>query len=762
MTIFLDIAKHFLVEVINRERKRAKSSNESYIGSKTRDLSHSAKKIGLARQLREEIKNFEDLGDDQTNWLALKHIIFKYQKANNTLCQAADFEDGELRSALIDTNALLDGIYFHVFESNNLLNINPDLNPVMSASSSSTKTTSPSTKYSDAFDKFLYYSAYYLVQKYRQPEEQTIVQSYWRSLPFSGSVKVGTEKLSLLEQTMATLNTALESSEEDREQYQIGRKGAVLLALNAILGGNISLCHTHSFQPILPVSGIGVGFIELKLPTWEPATGELKDTMTLAYKEIAEMQPIKRASKIVSKVPDSPPKPQTDLGQQEPEAQSLIPSQPPLVVNSSNAPQIEPPQVQQEGSSDEQPVSLPVHQAEEVKSAVSLANPEITLFIDIVKNFLVEMIDKERKRAKEANESYIGSKVRNLDHSEKKRSLVKDLREEIKQFKGLENDENSWLALKRILFKYQRSNMTLCQEAEINEGTLRTVLINANSLVDGIYFHVFALNNLLNIHPDINPDIQLNTSPPPESLPMLIEQEFSPCYKYNDAFDKFLYYCASFFVLKYKEPDQEGLAQSYWKSLTSGTAAKVKADVKTFDLLAQTIDNLHGALESSDQQKILYRMGRKGAVLLALNAILGGSTSLLLSYGYQPITPRLALPIWEPATGVLKEEMTKAYKEINTMVPPDVRLADLPQEPHEEPRQEQKQQIPPIDSRDRRMSAPVVSSSVDDSVEKAKKKDRRSTGSLSIADVRTLFSQPRAASHQPIGERKVIGIDLNM
>ncbi|MBA2711410.1 MAG: hypothetical protein H0U57_12570 [Tatlockia sp.] len=287
MTIFLDIAKYFLIEALEIERKRAKDANTSYIGSYIRETEHSEKKRQLAKNLIDEISMQIDLENDQKTWLALKNLIANCHQNHSVLCKEAEKTEGEFRKAIIDVNSLLDGIYYHVFQTNNLLNIKCDLDPDVSTKLDIN--VSPSVKYYDAFDKFIYYCAFYWVNKYQHQDNQTYMENCWRGLSITSAVKVGTEKLNLLEYTLALLQNSLAISIEYKKQCRMARKDSVLIALNSILGGNASVCKNHILSAQVPLDKIGLSFFGIKIPLWEPASGQLKEVMEKALAEIKSM-----------------------------------------------------------------------------------------------------------------------------------------------------------------------------------------------------------------------------------------------------------------------------------------------------------------------------------------------------------------------------------------------------------------------------------------------------------------------------------------
>lgn len=286
MTIFLDIAKYFLIDHIKKEKERAEGLNKSWLWSKTRDVQHSKTKINYGIELYKAIFKLTDKANDKETLDAIVDLIREYQELAKKLCDQTGHSLGEFNAAMEGAVSLVMGIH-HIFKTNQFAyNVQPQLDPSADPVFD-ILIQSPSTRYADPLDKILYYAVFYYVKKYQEPKSLTWFGATMRSI-FS-TTQVSKEKADLVQNTIAALKIALKGTERNRVLHRESRKETTLMCLGAILGENTRVCQTHPFRSTLSPFGATIGgWLDLKLQ-WECAPGDLKEIMEGARNEILAM-----------------------------------------------------------------------------------------------------------------------------------------------------------------------------------------------------------------------------------------------------------------------------------------------------------------------------------------------------------------------------------------------------------------------------------------------------------------------------------------
>ena len=270
------------------------------------------------------------------------------------------------------------------------------------------------------------------------------------------------------------------------------------------------------------------------------------------------------------------------------------------------------------------------------------------IFLKIVKHFLVEEITAIHDRSVKEDAKLLNKAAtffgvgRDPGLAKSKRNLADDLVSRIKLFKELDTDRRTLKALKKLIQSYK---ITGAQESKKkgykNEGNFGPSLLNVINLLQGLY-DTLDERGLL--------DIEAN----------------------DDPFNKFQYFAALYLCLKYMGTNNSSILQKLWSHPKISNSSQLTSDKE--DYVELMLKKCSAALNALDTRLDEYQLNRKQCVLDCIATLLTGNINLCKSYGYKgefPVSVSLVstfvfrLPSINPATGLLKECMEAAVREIN-------------------------------------------------------------------------------------------------
>ncbi|MDI9819533.1 MULTISPECIES: hypothetical protein [unclassified Legionella] len=260
MTIFLDIAKHFLNLELNKEYIRLYSSTTSNIP----DIKKKYLDI-----LIKSVAQLKDKDSDEGTKRAIDSLIHDCQNAVEDECRTHNLDDaGTFGKSMEHTHILLDTLFRH-FKNRKFLDIKPNPEPVVNSK----------LHYSDPLDIFNYYAAFYIAEKELKPESNFLI-AFAKSC-FYSTAKVSAEKEKHLFDSLHNCKTALNYIDDRKPDYPIAKAEHVLQSIQIVLYGNQATCSSHTTSKNIPIN------LAVKVPlTFGPAEGKLKDRMEEAQEEI--------------------------------------------------------------------------------------------------------------------------------------------------------------------------------------------------------------------------------------------------------------------------------------------------------------------------------------------------------------------------------------------------------------------------------------------------------------------------------------------
>lgn len=270
MTIFLDLAKSYILEALKIERTRARNMNIFF--PRLRDTTLSGTKRNLAKDTLNSIIALKEQNDDKANLDTLKKMLHKCNDEAATNAGEEGYTPGQFAIAMQKIFSLLERIDHH-FDKQELFNIRPSVD-FLAYNALTYKNFNPTTTYRDPLDIFLYYAVKYYVTKDKQVMEMTTTTWLISKIPYVSDVKVGIEKQQQLSKSIKALRSILMPVNNPET-----RKTIVLNAIRIILdGGSMYNAFLMNSDPTVP------------FPVWKKTTsGELKIMMEQAYFEINNM-----------------------------------------------------------------------------------------------------------------------------------------------------------------------------------------------------------------------------------------------------------------------------------------------------------------------------------------------------------------------------------------------------------------------------------------------------------------------------------------
>ena len=189
MTIFLEIARHYLVAEIVESYNRMLQDDSGYISSWMRDADVSKEKQKLALRFKEEIEKIRDSSNDNETLNELKKCLFRCRKQARDLCVTSKCGEGKLGKELMAAVSLLIELE-RVLREDNMWDVPHD---------------------SDAYNIFRYYAACYFVEK--------AVDYFKGNQPFYNNVVLEYEKQNLLRKSLESCSKALDGLDSRKSDY---------------------------------------------------------------------------------------------------------------------------------------------------------------------------------------------------------------------------------------------------------------------------------------------------------------------------------------------------------------------------------------------------------------------------------------------------------------------------------------------------------------------------------------------------------------
>lgn len=280
----------------------------------------------------------------------------------------------------------------------------------------------------------------------------------------------------------------------------------------------------------------------------------------------------------------------------------------------------------------------------------------MTIFLDIAKYFLALELKNERKRAKKANEGMITGWLRDTAFSEYKIKKAKELETEILGLEDESSDEQTLVAIRRLIEGYKAAMALECKKKNLPEGEFGKALLGAIALSDGLY-RVLTEKSLLDIgltlDSNVDPNYHLMTSS-----------------RYSDPLDRFYYYAAFYFCQKAINKNGGLLTRFsdklFWNSVEV-------ADQKEKALL-RCLEECKVALGELDIRKPRYPLAktkrvldfidqtlRENANVCSSHATLKDGVSIGVSFPFSALSVK---PTFKPTRGTLREYMEFAQADV--------------------------------------------------------------------------------------------------
>jgi hypothetical protein len=281
VTIFLDIAKHFLVVELRNEKRRASMANESWTGI-LRDAQFSKQKIEEMKELRNKLLALSDEKDDHATCQEISNLIKPFRTTVAQQCKDKGLGEGQLGLVLRHMIDLVETIY-SVLEKKNLLNVQPSPMPNVKFDYYSPT----SLRYKDSLDRFYYYAALYFCTK--GVEEKNLLTRFVDKFLWS-SIAVTKEKETALEGSLEKCKLALNALDTEKPGYLLSKVDRVLECISDVIRQNVEICSNHAtLKEGIPLAITPLSLFSLQ-PTLRPTRGTLREFMEKAYSEVGALK----------------------------------------------------------------------------------------------------------------------------------------------------------------------------------------------------------------------------------------------------------------------------------------------------------------------------------------------------------------------------------------------------------------------------------------------------------------------------------------
>lgn len=270
MTIFLEIAKQFLITEITTVRDNSVAADSSLGNSALsffglgRDETLSKAKRGLADELLTTIRNMADKESDEATLQELVAQITKCKKTAASKSDAKGYDEGTFGPAMKEAISLVEEIFDKLKEVK-LTNVASDKDPL---------------------NLFRYYAASYFAQKIDDARKLGALGSIAQHPKLSSFRKLTAEKEMLVIEMLQACEKDLETLNKELEGYPATRKSRVLEWLEKLQRANVALCKSYGSKISIPITFALFSTINLALPTLRPDSGFLEQCIQSAMHKI--------------------------------------------------------------------------------------------------------------------------------------------------------------------------------------------------------------------------------------------------------------------------------------------------------------------------------------------------------------------------------------------------------------------------------------------------------------------------------------------
>lgn len=282
MTIFLEIAKQFISEEIQKIRSDSLAADASPLNtvltffSYGRDIELSAEKRQLLDELMPRITTLTDGVDDEASHARMIILITEYRERAAVKSAERQYDEGVFGAAMQNVVNLLKGIYDKINKLD-LLNIPHDDDPL---------------------NKFRYFASMYCVKKVVKAHRLNLWERLKEHPKVTDTRKFSNRKEDLVREVLNICNQEIDVLDMSHPLYAQSRTKRVLECIHKLIIKNQELCHAVK----VPVVG-------MNLPGAHPSYGFLEVCMNNAISAIdpLSMDPLSREGE-----PLKPPKAQSD------------------------------------------------------------------------------------------------------------------------------------------------------------------------------------------------------------------------------------------------------------------------------------------------------------------------------------------------------------------------------------------------------------------------------------------------------------------
>ncbi|WED42785.1 hypothetical protein [Legionella cardiaca] len=270
MTVFLDIVKPYIVEMIKDIRDKSVSADNStsntILGwmSLGRDDELSKAKRDLADKLLIALDKFANEDSDKLTYENLRALLIKCKSDAAQKAKEKNYDEGKFGPRMKRTIDLLDNL-FAKFTEVKLLDIPHDDEPL---------------------NVFRYYAASYYAQKIHDGHRISGVSKLAQNPKLTTFSALSDSKEKLIIKTLNECESDLTTLDEKHVDIKENKKKRVLEWLDKLERANYELCTMHGSTISIPITFAFFSTINIALPTLHPDSGFLEECIKKAKNEI--------------------------------------------------------------------------------------------------------------------------------------------------------------------------------------------------------------------------------------------------------------------------------------------------------------------------------------------------------------------------------------------------------------------------------------------------------------------------------------------
>ncbi|KTC86941.1 hypothetical protein [Legionella brunensis] len=270
MTIFLDIAKPYMIEMIKEIRDKSvsadKSTTNALLGwiSLGRDEELSKAKRDLADRLLIDLDSLKDQKDDAATYESLKKLVNDCKVAAAKKSKEKNYDEGKFGPRMLRALQLLDNLFNKIKEAK-LLDISHDEEPL---------------------NLFRYYAACYYAQKINDAHRISGISKLAQNPKLTTFSQLSESKEQAIIKTLAECELDLGTLDTQHVDYEETKKKRVLEWLDKLERANKKLCEEHGSTVSIPITFALFSTINIALPTLQPDSGFLEECIQKAKKSI--------------------------------------------------------------------------------------------------------------------------------------------------------------------------------------------------------------------------------------------------------------------------------------------------------------------------------------------------------------------------------------------------------------------------------------------------------------------------------------------